>query len=355
MKKLGFHAIANIFPLMTAGETATLAGDIKANGLRETITLLDGAILDGRNRWLACELAGVEPRTRNYDGDDPLAFVISANLHRRHLSESQRAMIAARLANMPQGNPTGSNQYGRKAANLPVSTYTQPEAAKLLSVSERSLRDAKVIMVEAPELAKQIDAGKATIHEVIKTIKKAETLARVRKDAALPDAKYRVLYADPPWKYAFEQHSKTEQKTVLENHYPTMSIEELCAMPVPSVVELDAVLFLWVTSPLLSQVWPLIEAWGFEYKASFVWDKVKHNVGYYNSVRHELLLVCTRGSCLPDVPKLLDSVVTIERAKHSEKPERFYDIIEQLYPHGKRLELFQRKPRNGWDGYGNEC
>ena len=126
-------------------------------------------------------------------------------------------------------------------------------------------------------------------------------------------------------------------------------------MPVADIVDDDAVLFLWVTSPLLADCWPIIEAWGFKYKTSFVWDKVKHNMGHYNSVRHELLLVCTRGSCVPDVSELFDSVQSIERSdKHSEKPQEFREIIETLYTHGDKLELFSRGRYPGWHVHGNE-
>jgi N6-adenosine-specific RNA methylase IME4 len=124
---------------------------------------------------------------------------------------------------------------------------------------------------------------------------------------------------------------------------------------VKELADANAVLFLWVTSPLLERCFSIIKAWGFNYKASFVWDKIKHVMGHYNSVRHELLLVCTRGSCKPDVPKLIDSVQCIERSdKHSEKPQQFYEIIEGLYDHGRKLELFSRSPREGWDAAGNE-
>ena len=112
---------------------------------------------------------------------------------------------------------------------------------------------------------------------------------------------------------------------------------------------------MWVTAPMLERCFPIIGAWGFEYKTFFVWDKVKHNVGYYNSVRAELLLICTRGSCTPDTGKLINSVQTIERSnKHSEKPEEFYSIIDAMYDHGRKLELFSRKARPGWDADGDE-
>jgi len=134
-----------------------------------------------------------------------------------------------------------------------------------------------------------------------------------------------------------------------------MTIAELCALQVKQLAMDDAVLFLWVTSPLLFECAPIITSWGFQYKASFIWDKVKHNMGHYNSVRHEFLLVCTRGSCLPDTKKLIDSVQSIERTTHSTKPEEFRKIIEELYPHGKRLEMFARRKVANWDVFGNEC
>jgi len=136
-----------------------------------------------------------------------------------------------------------------------------------------------------------------------------------------------------------------------------MSIAELCAMgpAVRDMAEDNAVLFMWVTSPLLEECFDVIRAWGFKYKTSFVWDKVRHNFGHYNSVRHELLLVCTRGSCTPDNPKLYDSVQTIERSDtHSEKPGEFRDMIEELYEYGGRIELFARANTGGWEVWGNE-
>jgi len=84
-----------------------------------------------------------------------------------------------------------------------------------------------------------------------------------------------------------------------------------------------------------------------------VWDKIKHNMGHYNSVRHEFLLICTRGSCTPDVVKLYDSVQAIERTEHSKKPEEFRAIIDTLYTHGNKIELFARQPADGWEVWGN--
>ena len=166
-----------------------------------------------------------------------------------------------------------------------------------------------------------------------------------------PTEKYRIVYADPPWSYG---NTQPDYHTEQRDHYPVMELPAICAIPVREWAENDAALFLWVTSPILEESFEVVRAWGFEYKASFVWDKIKHNMGHYNSVRHELLLICTRGSCQPDKQQLFDSVQSIERGKHSEKPVEFYDIIETLYTHGRKLEMFARgAARDGWDVYAH--
>ena len=99
-----FHPLAEIFPLLQGQPFLDLVADIREHGLSEPITLLGGVILDGRNRYLACLEADVEPHFRTYEGDNPTAFVVSLNLRRRHLDESQRAMVASRLATLGDGD-----------------------------------------------------------------------------------------------------------------------------------------------------------------------------------------------------------------------------------------------------------
>lgn len=179
-----------------------------------------------------------------------------------------------------------------------------------------------------------------------------------------PDGVYRVIYADPPWEY---DSSELEQYGTAKRHYPTMSTEKLCALDdderegfASRVRELagdETVLFLWATSGTLPAAFEVIEAWGFVYKSSFVWDKVGHNYGHYNSVRHELLLVATKGSCMPDKDELYDSVVTVDKTSiHSQKPEVFREMIDDLYQWGPRIELFLRgEAPEGWEGWGLEA
>jgi N6-adenosine-specific RNA methylase IME4 len=206
-------------------------------------------------------------------------------------------------------------------------------------------------LASLPAITREAIAQRET---TIAKVRRESKAVELRKAVSLPDAKYRVLYADPPWAYNDKADEGSVQAGGAARHYPSMSIAQLCDLPVVDLCEPHAVLFLWTTSPLLFESAAVIKSWGFTYKASFVWDKVKHNMGHYNSVRHEFLLVCTRGSCTPDVVELFDSVQSIERTTHSTKPEEFRTIIETLYPHGKRLELFARLEAPGWDSYGNE-
>lgn len=170
-----------------------------------------------------------------------------------------------------------------------------------------------------------------------------------------PDGVYRIIYADPPWQYEETGVTTSASYGGTRWHYPSMSIDELAALPIGALAADDCTLFLWATSPMLPAALTLINAWGFTYKTSFVWDKVLHNFGYYNSVRHELLLVAGRGSSRPDVPTLYDSVVSVERTEHSTKPEIFREMIDHLYPYGPRIELFARRESEGWDIWGNQA
>lgn len=193
---------------------------------------------------------------------------------------------------------------------------------------------------------------KLTVRELRKEIQR-DKFAELQRDIPLPQDKYDVIYADPPWKY---DDKLIDGYGAAEHHYPPMSIEELCDLPIENISDKNAVLFMWVTSPFADECWDVIQAWGFEYKAMFVWDKVRHNYGHYNSVRHELLLICTKGSYLPQGKQLHDSVISIERSnEHSRKPEEFRQLIEQMYPQGRKIELFARgELPEGWKAWGNE-
>jgi len=128
-----FHEYANLFPMMQPDELQDLVADVKRNGLIEPIVLYEEKILDGRNRFLACGEAGVKPHYEYYKGDEPLGFVISMNLHRRHLNETQRGTVGEKIANMRQGERTDLEPF----ANL--QKVTIGKAAKLMNVSQGTI------------------------------------------------------------------------------------------------------------------------------------------------------------------------------------------------------------------------
>lgn len=227
------------------------------------------------------------------------------------------------------------------AAHPEIVAQAKAEARENDDIVSRSLVLEKVKAQKREELREQRDSA------IQDQIERPKTNNHV--DIFTTDRKYRVIYADPPWSYNDKQN--IEMLGGAEKHYLTMPLDEICKLPVPA--EDNAVLFIWVTSPMLEDSFKVINAWGFKYKTSFVWDKVAHNMGHYNSVRHEFLLICTRGSCTPDVAKLFDSVVSIERTEHSRKPKEFRDMIDTLYPIGNRLEMFAREAPEGWDVWGN--
>jgi N6-adenosine-specific RNA methylase IME4 len=229
---------------------------------------------------------------------------------------------------------------------------TESQARPLASLEpEEQVEAWKRVITSTPE-------GKVTASIVLKAVKEVEREKRIERrqeriesTPVIPNGKYNVIYADPPWQYAFgfDIHGAADR------HYSTMSIDELCELPIRDLTEDNAVLFMWTTSPKLFDSYAVIKAWGFEYKTSFVWDKVKHVMGHYNSVRHEFLLLCTKGSFPKQSNTLHDSVIEIERSdEHSEKPEYFRQLIETMYPLSKKIELFARRKSEGWDAWGNE-
>jgi len=236
-------------------------------------------------------------------------------------------------------------------------SYTHHETAASIKKTETT-KDGKLKfsdesdMDKIQELLKKAEKNKWPVRELREHVAKYKRQQQEAIRLANEPEKYSVIYADPPWHYG---NSGLEDYGHAETHYETMPTDKLCEMPVKNITCTDSVLFLWVTSPLLEDAFAVINAWGFNYKTSCVWDKVKHNFGYYFSVRHEFLLVATKGSCLPEDKELHDSVIELERSdNHSEKPEYFRELIDKLYPTGKRIELFARKTTEGWDSWGDE-
>jgi N6-adenosine-specific RNA methylase IME4 len=377
---LVFHPLADIFPLVEGQEFADLVADIKAHGLHEPIVIYEDKILDGRNRYRACLEAGVEPTFTAYTGDDPVAYVVSLNLRRRHLSESQRAMVAAKLATLKLGD----NQY---TEGLPIG-----RSSELLNVGERSVARAReVIDRGATELVHAVEQGTVSVsaaadvaalpaqeqreivargeREILRAaqeirarkaeMRRAERIERLaitcNQNSPFPsDRRYAVIYADPPWHFEVYNEESGVARAA-GNHYPTMSLEEICALPVSHLATDAAALFLWTTAPHLPEALQAVAAWGFTYKTHAVWVKDWIGLGYFVRNQHELLIVATRGDMpSPSPGNRPPSVISVPRREHSQKPDETYALIERMYPGLPKIELFARQTRPGWQVWGNE-
>ena len=364
----------SLIPPLTAEEYDGLRDSILADGCRDALVLWGDVLIDGHNRYEICTKHGIPFDTIQMDfgnRDDALAWIIKNQFGRRNLPAYERARLALRLkpviAERAKENLITHTQSGYQGCQNSDKAVidTKRELAKAAGVSHDTI--AKVEKIEAkasPEIKAQLRSGEISINQAYKDIKREEQRQErnetIREQIDRPktsnhidifttEKKYRVIYADPPWSYNDKQN--IEVLGGAEKHYTTMPLDEICALPIPSAD--NAVLFMWATSPMLEDSFKVINAWGFKYKSSFVWDKIAHNMGHYNSVRHEFLLIATKGSCTPDVPRLFDSVVSIERTEHSRKPKEFRDMIDTLYPYGERLELFAREAPEGWDVWGN--
>jgi N6-adenosine-specific RNA methylase IME4 len=188
-------------------------------------------------------------------------------------------------------------------------------------------------------------ARQAAIDKTVQTDLDAEKLG-----------KFVVLYADPPWRYEWPPMGGSNRS--IENHYPTLTFEEICALPVADIAHEDAVLFLWATSPKLPECLDVVRAWGFTHRTGMAWVKDKIGMGFHVRERHEILLIAKRGELPPPPPEARpDSVVQAPRLEHSAKPAVFYDLIDQMYPAVRKVELFGRAPeqRELWTVWGNQA
>lgn len=185
----------------------------------------------------------------------------------------------------------------------------------------------------------------------------------------LPNKKYEVIYADPPWDYGGKmQYDSSNIKSInikfkknifisaADFKYPTLKLYELKQLHVQSISADDCILFMWTTGPQLANSIELGETWGFEYKTvAFVWDKRVHNPGRYTLSQTEFVLAFKRGRFpAPRGARNIRQLVSVHRGKHSEKPEIVIEGITDMFPSQQKIELFARKNFKGWDSWGLE-
>jgi N6-adenosine-specific RNA methylase IME4 len=409
------HPFAELFPLIEGEEFLAFAEDIRANGVRDPIVLLGDSILDGRNRANALahlaetgEILGegwghrageplspdcleddypwIRKFNRDVDGD-PLAWVLSKNLKRRHLDESQRAMVAAKIANLGVGRP--AKPFEPAPDHIPsIGGISARAAARLLNVGHASIERARTVLRDgAHDLQHAVEQGRVAVStaEAIASLPQDEQLAIVAKSekeilSAAKDIRARqrrarfaevndrlakisagnrdvdtsqrfpILYLDPAsrFKSGFGDRS-------IENHYPTMEWPEILALPIPELATDIALMLCWTTVPQLANTMRAIEHWGFEYVSEWCWDKVDQGTGYWGFNQHETLLIAKRGKFPAPIPGTQPrSLYSEKKTDHSAKPAWFAEQIERIWPDLPKVELFARNPRPGWKAWGNQ-
>lgn len=393
MTVLRSHPAAELFPMLGESELDELASDIKANGLKHPIVVVDGQgewlVLDGRNRAEACRRAGVTPGRVVWTGADPVAYVLSTNLHRRHLNESQRGMVAfevekiyakdAKERQREHGStaPGRANTSGKSAGS---DGEARTKAAAALNVSPRLVQDAKKISTKgAPEVVEAVRAGKIAVGDAVrivaeppakqaafvasveageaKTLKeaaqratKAEVVARIQAEPQpLPAGPFRVIVADPPWQYDKRAEDPTHRGA---NPYPSMSTDAICAMPIEGLAHDDAILWLWTTNAFMRDAFRVLDAWGFRERTILTWVKDRMGTGDWLRGKTEHCVLAVRGRPVVTLTNQT-TVLTAPLREHSRKPDEFFDLVEALCT-GSKLELFAREPREGWSAWGAE-
>jgi len=175
------------------------------------------------------------------------------------------------------------------------------------------------------------------------------------------EKKYKIIYADPPWKYDDKLGTNIAKMGGYSKYYEGMELNEICRLPIKEISDDDCILFLWATMPMLKEAFEVIESWGFKYKTcAFSWiklnpknGKIFKGVGRWVQGNNELVLLATKGKP-KRVTKNISQIIMGKRRQHSRKPDEVRERIVKLMGDLPRIELFARQRFKGWDVFGNQ-
>jgi len=400
-----------LIPPLSAEERAQLEANLLADGCRDPLVVWRAretdqerdiaatyVLIDGHNRYEICTRNGVDFDTQEIDfdsRDDAILWIVRNQFGRRNLSDYVRAQLALRVKPLVEARAKTQQQGGQGGvllsqksdeANAPI--RTDDELAKMAGVSRDTIRKVERIESSGSEELKQalgagelsinlasdlatleaekqkevVAGGKDVAREAVKAIREDKAKAKKEKrraeldsqveaiasgEIAQPSGLFDVIAIDPPWAYGREYDPDGSR---IANPYPEMSQEQIKAIDLP--VKNDCVLFLWTTHQFIFDAKELLDHWGFEYKATMVWDKEKIGMGAWLRMQCEFCLVAIKGKPFWDNTTHRDIIREAKR-EHSRKPEAFYSIVEEITA-GRRLEYFSRQARSGWEVFGND-
>ncbi len=340
-KSLKLHARAGLVPEMSAAEFAALARDILFEGVREPLHVVGRVVLDGRHRLRAALEVGLKsvPVVDVELGDESEAsYLLRTALHRRHLSDGQRAMLAARWA-LETRAEGGTRVRGAGRARF--------LAAVSFTVSEHRVRDALELQRLDARMADEVLAGRMKLGRALAQAKREVQLRLIAKTCP-PEGKYRTLVVDPPWAY-----DDGWCNGGVGREYVTMSDAEVAALPVAQLADETSHLYLWAGAQKLEAAFAALRAWGFEFKTLLVWKKNRLGLGRYFRSQTEYVLFGTKGRA-PLRETALSNHFEAPVTKHSVKPDVFYALVERA-SFEPRLDMFARRLRPGWTCWGAEA
>jgi len=366
----------NLIPALSAEEYAQLEANILEEGIREPIITWNGFIIDGHNRYSIAQRFDVEYRTtsKHFESEIEVKIWMANNqLGRRNLSDYVKGELYETIeklekekgeknlkTNIGEGQRLSINDKG-KAHN------TREIIANKLGWSTGKKAQFDVVKKKAPEEVKEkLRNNELTIHAAYKEIKKEEKkeerdkkIQEVKQkieseNLTTLDKKYHVIAIDPPWAYNEKGGFSSDDYDAQNNRgavdYPTMTVEQIKKIELPAAD--DSVLFLWTTHAFLRDSFDIMKEWGFEYKATIVWDKVKMGMGRNVRMQVEFCLLGIKGKPIIQGSSERD-IITEPRREHSRKPEAFYEMVERMCI-GNKLDYFSRQTRKNWEHYGAE-
>lgn len=367
-----------LIPPLRLDERSELEASIETDGCRDPLTVWDGTIIDGHNRYEICTRLSVPFAVveKDFDGRlDALIWIRRNQLARRNLDDDQRAINAERLRRL-ESQKVRSEQAkraiekrwedkGEYVSDNVSDTYateppkpkrdTRKEMAESTNLPERKLRSAALVIDERPDLADKVELGEIKMANAVREIKRDQIVenlesveAREQKELA---GIYDVIVIDPPWPMQKIERDVAPNQVAFE--YPTMSEADMAELKMPAAD--DCHMWLWTTHKFLPMALRLCSQWGFKYVCTFVWHKPGGfqpiGLPQYNS---EFALYCRKGS-----PKFIDTKAfptcfNAPRGAHSEKPEEFYDVVRRVTA-GRRIDIFNRRAIEGFDVWGKEA
>lgn len=346
------HPEAHLIPAMRPSEWQDFYADIAFRGITVPLEILaDGIVLDGRHRLKAAlELAlpTVPAVDAPLGSDDPTTYMIKAALLRRHLSDDQRAVIAAMWKAEHREKPGPKKDAARRRAAITSdSSPTRAEARDRFNVSRRKIDQATQLLNDEPDLADKVHQGDIALSNARRQVKGVKERQKIANTTP-PEGTWQVVVIDPPWPYSIRQSDPTHE---ISQTYEAMSIDQIATFPLPAAP--NSIVWLWVPNAFLHDAFHIIEAWGLKYRTTLTWAKNFPGLGDWLAGQTEHCLLATRGNY-----KLLrdneSTFLQAPRGKHSEKPDAFYAMVDGLCP-GTKIDIFARKEREGWATWGAEA